>query len=815
MKPAHAASITGQPAAAGNGPRLGTLAAIGLTAALAAAIGTATAGGLWICTDALRRHVEETGAQGALTAATHVSALAEPSAANINRMLDVVLDSHLEAQAEAAAMLVEAAETGGRSAAYIEDTLRQISARSPIRRIDVSGGGVPGYSTAAEAAPLEPALAALADGLGPGHAAMGATQAGGLLAKAAGSRLPHRAGIVRIEQHIDAAEPAPGYGGAGDRSAQTLAGRQAAATAQLIAHAVELAEASSWPRARIQERLAGITRRTAVRLIAAGGAGERQDYQAGRSADERHAARRGEAVSELRAQGQGALELGGYLDAQRRWVAVAAATRGPGLGTVLVEEVTRAGDGSLAESGWQQQAERLAAIDGITGVWVALTGGEAPRLAAAAPAAGGPGGEGAWRRWNAGHEQAAQRVGRSGRAESRAAIGLLGHPAASVLSAAPAGRTAAGQTVAVVVESRADEAVARLRRAAGQGLLAAALLIAGLATAASWTARRWLTRPIEAIAEAAGSLEAGERPDAALTAGQRGRRDEVGSLARSFEAMTERVLARGAELERAVAERTAELHESNDELRSARERMEQEIGLAQRVQRSLVPGGTSRHGRVRVSSRSTPANELGGDLVSTETGPDGRLVAAICDVSGKGVGSALLMAVAQAALSAAVRRTSDVAEIAAELNRRLCAGNELGMFATAWLASIDPRSGAIEHVNAGHEAPLRIGPTGAVTRIATEPGVPLGLDESARYRKLGDTLAGGETLVGYTDGVTDAANGGEENYGEERLQRLLGSSHPRGPEELIEHLWTNIDSFTGRRAATDDRTCLVLRLDEW
>ena len=146
--------------------RLGTTAALGLTAVLITAIGGTTAGALWISVNALRIQAEETGRQAAVTAATSFTTLAEPSAANIVRTLDIVLHDHLQAQAAATALLVEAAESAGHGARYIEDALAQIAFRSPIRRIDVTSAAAgPSYSS--EATPLkhtelEPAFAPLA-----------------------------------------------------------------------------------------------------------------------------------------------------------------------------------------------------------------------------------------------------------------------------------------------------------------------------------------------------------------------------------------------------------------------------------------------------------------------------------------------------------------------------------------------------------------------------------------------------------------------------------------------------------------------------
>ena len=367
------------------------------------------------------------------------------------------------------------------------------------------------------------------------------------------------------------------------------------------------------------------------------------------------------------------------------------------------------------------------------------------------------------------------------------------------------------QPVVVVIEQRADDVVARMRAEAGAGLLAGTLLIGLLVMTSNWVATRWLTRPVESIAEAAGALEAGNRPDPTLTAALAERRDEIGGLARSFEAMSDQVLARREELEHAVHERTVGLQQRNEELQTARERVSREIGLARQVQEKLVPGGTVERGRIRICSRMTPANELGGDFINIEECPDGRLLVAVCDVSGKGMGAALFMAVAQSAVSAAALRTSDVAEVAATINERMCAGNTLGMFVTAWLASIDTADGSFTHANAGHEAPIRIHADGTLTKIETGDSVPLGLVAGETFEAREGRLQPGDTIVGYTDGIVDACNRDEEPFGERRLQELLQGAHASTPQQIVRDAWTSIELFSGQMAAIDDRTMMVLR----
>ena len=507
--------------------RLGTTATLGLTALLATAIGGTSAGALWIASNALRTQAEDAGRQAAVTAATSFATLAEPSAANIARTLDIVLHDHLQAQAAATALLVEAAETAGHGADYIQDALRQIASRSPIRRIDVTATAGPGYSTEPtrlDQTELEPAFAALATtSTATGRtAAAAATRTAAGLTKAAAAQPMHRPAAVRIEQQLDSLSAAQAYGAEDDRTARDLADQQATAIARLLTHAIELAEDAGWGSDRIETRLEALVRTTTIEYIAAATADGQVVYEAGEAA----AASDNRSQPALNTGTDEAVAIEGRYDDRRRWLTRAAATRANRGVTATVDVATRSGEENLVETAWQTEANRLAAVEGVTGVWIAEMAAApegrpgAVRLRAAAP---GPGQDratatDAWNRWDPPRIEMAAKAARLSAATASSTIELLSGNDATLLSAAPIGRLGEGRTVAVVIESRANEVVDRMRREAATGLGAAAGLIAMLATMTTWTARRWLTRPIEAMADAARHLQAGERPPEDLTA---------------------------------------------------------------------------------------------------------------------------------------------------------------------------------------------------------------------------------------------------------------------------------------------------------
>ena len=313
------------------------------------------------------------------------------------------------------------------------------------------------------------------------------------------------------------------------------------------------------------------------------------------------------------------------------------------------------------------------------------------------------------------------------------------------------------------------------------------------------------------MANSARHLQAVERPPEDLTAGLQGRRDEIGGLARSFDLMTERVLARHEELTALVTERTHWLQEANAKLTETQQRIDSEIGLARTVQQALVPQGSHTAGNLTLCSRMTPARELGGDFISIEPRPDGKLFLAVCDVSGKGVAAALFMAVAQSVIAAAAGRHDDVRAIAGDANRTLSGANPLGMFVTGVIALIDTATGRVEYVIAGHEPPLAVRPGKRLSRLERSGNIPLGLDPGEPYDKFEHRIARDETIVAYTDGVTDACNPDEEIFGEHRLQELVAENAAESPEHMLQQIWTATDLFSGPMAAADDKTCVLIR----
>ncbi len=334
-----------------------------------------------------------------------------------------------------------------------------------------------------------------------------------------------------------------------------------------------------------------------------------------------------------------------------------------------------------------------------------------------------------------------------------------------------------------------------------------AFVLLGLTAVAALWGTRWLTRPIEIIADAARQVETGQQPDHGAMRPAIRRSDEIGSLARVFSDMTVQVFNREEQLETLVSERTQELRTSNQHLRLAQEAIDQDLEMAKVVQAALVREGSANLGTFSAYARMTPAQQVGGDFVDVVEPSDGMLFLAIGDVSGKGVAAALFMAASQAAVKSAF---GERIEIADEANRRLCSQNPMGLFVTCMLAIVNLENGTVDYVCAGHEPAFLIGSDDSRRPLPMTGGLAMGLMEDFDYSSKREVLQPGETLFLYTDGLTDATNLDGELFGKERLEGALDGSAGRSPEGIVNHVWAEIGSFSAGTAAADDMTCLVL-----
>jgi sigma-B regulation protein RsbU (phosphoserine phosphatase) len=211
-----------------------------------------------------------------------------------------------------------------------------------------------------------------------------------------------------------------------------------------------------------------------------------------------------------------------------------------------------------------------------------------------------------------------------------------------------------------------------------------------------------------------------------------------------------------------------------------------------------------------VAARLVPARAVGGDLY-VHFVENGRAVFMLGDVSGKGMAAALFMAKAKALFDALAPRMLDPGALLTELNRRLCIENEHGMFVTGVCGMLDPINGELTYASAGHDAPLRVKAGYRPEPLAIDGGPMLALFEHARYPVRHDRMAPGESLMIYTDGVTDATDTGGAMFGTERLVETVSLSVSFDADSLTRGVFSTVEAFSRGAPQADDITVLTVR----
>lgn len=466
--------------------------------------------------------------------------------------------------------------------------------------------------------------------------------------------------------------------------------------------------------------------------------------------------------------------------------------------------------GNLLYAVYQREADVLVRARTIDTIWVV---NQARDLAAAAPRlALQPADDqtSPVARFESGAAAMVQTAVEEGRVTSRASLSLFSPETRGIVVAAPIVNTGGIAIGALAIEVGLDEIAGTVISEALNTTVIVFLLLGLTGGGALWGSR-WLTSPIEVIADAAKQVEGGTQPETREMEDVLRRGDELGRLARVFSDMTVQVFNREEQLETLVSERTRELQASNRQLRLAYDAMEQDLEMAKVVQAALVQQGNTDVGNLIGHARMTPAQMVGGDLIEMHVPEKGKLFVALGDVSGKGVAAALFMAASSAAIRAASADPIGVEVIAADINNRLCAENPMALFVTCLLAVFDLENGTVDYTCAGHDPAMLIKPNGSRHTLPTTGDMAMGVMEDFDYSSHQEQLAPGDTFFVYTDGLTDAINRKGKLFGREGLDRALDGAGQRSPEDMVNHIWSAIEEFSEGTAPTDDKTCLVLR----
>jgi sigma-B regulation protein RsbU (phosphoserine phosphatase) len=304
-----------------------------------------------------------------------------------------------------------------------------------------------------------------------------------------------------------------------------------------------------------------------------------------------------------------------------------------------------------------------------------------------------------------------------------------------------------------------------------------------------------ITRPLRALAQKTTEIAKGNL-DVDLPA-VRGT-DDVCELSRSFQ-----------DMRNALKDYIANLTETT----KAKERMESELKIAKNIQMSFLPKRFPPFpdiGHFDLHAALVPAREVGGDLYDFFLLDDTHLFLSVGDVSGKGVPAALFMAVTKTLVKGNAEPDTDPADILTRVNAELCVENEQMLFVTMFCAILDFTPGELVFSNAGHNPPVLLRAGGETDFLAVPRGVFLGIMDDSAYRTGRITLAPGDALLVYTDGVTEAMNEAEELYSSARLLELLRAANRADATALTNTGMEAVRAYEGDAPQADDITVLAV-----
>ncbi len=301
-------------------------------------------------------------------------------------------------------------------------------------------------------------------------------------------------------------------------------------------------------------------------------------------------------------------------------------------------------------------------------------------------------------------------------------------------------------------------------------------------------------RPIQALTDGVRAIGEGSLSDEIQITGPQ----EIGEIARAFNEITSKF----REAQKNVVEQ---------------ERLHKEMQVAQEIQQTLLPKRVPTIGGYDIASLYRAAKEVGGDYYDFVRVDDDTLGVVVADVSGKGVPGSLVMTMIRTALRMEARGNHSAAEVMARMNDFVTEDMKKGMFVTIFYSILDSKNRIISYASAGHNPMILYRAETDETYFLNPRGFPVGikLPDDTLFRRSIDVekikLKKDDMLVIYTDGVTEAMNGARNQYGEERLIRLIKQCGRLAPQEFIDRLNDDIKSFTGDQPQNDDITVVAIK----
>ena len=248
---------------------------------------------------------------------------------------------------------------------------------------------------------------------------------------------------------------------------------------------------------------------------------------------------------------------------------------------------------------------------------------------------------------------------------------------------------------------------------------------------------------------------------------------------------------------------------------SERERIGAELELATRIQADMLPNifppFPERH-EFDIFASMTPAKEVGGDFYDFFLIDDDHLGLVIADVSGKGVPAALFMMISKILVNNFAMMGESPAKVLEQTNTQICKNNDADMFVTVWFGVLEISTGKITAANAGHEYPIIKKANGEFELFKDKRSFAVGGMDGMKYKEYEFTLEKGGALFLYTDGVAEATNNKDEQFGTDRMLAALNKASDVSPKELLNNMKQAVDDFVGDAPQFDDLTMLGIKL---
>jgi sigma-B regulation protein RsbU (phosphoserine phosphatase) len=246
--------------------------------------------------------------------------------------------------------------------------------------------------------------------------------------------------------------------------------------------------------------------------------------------------------------------------------------------------------------------------------------------------------------------------------------------------------------------------------------------------------------------------------------------------------------------------------------------MKRDLQIAREIQTWLLPGAPPQIPGISIAYTTRPANTVAGDYYDVfprpgKTSEENRVMFAVADVAGKSIPAAMLMATLQASLKTLSTAQVALPELVANMNKYACSNSQGGLrFTTAFLAEYDAARRTFYYINAGHNNPILRRANGLIERLDVG-GLPLGILPDAKYESASVTLAPGDWLIIFTDGLVEAENARQEEFGEIQLLRVINSAAASTPSEMLNSMMAALDLFVGTTPQHDDVTCLLIKAE--